>query len=79
MPKEPNDLILIGFGKHSLHDMLKWRDDPEKAVKLIKAPTEWPPHYRRIGACSQEQIETCMEYVNWLVEVLNTLEEKNES
>ncbi len=74
--KQPNDLILIGFGKQNLSDLLAWIGDPEKEEELIKAPFKWPPHYRRIGICSQEEIRDCKIYVDWLFSVLNRLDNK---
>ena len=61
--------------EHNLDDMFKWMGTDQE-MDLLLAFRKWPPHYRSIGSCSQEDITNCKKYVDLLVNVVNTLEEK---
>jgi hypothetical protein len=65
MKKEDN-LVLVGFGKTHLIDMIEWIGDKEKEKILLEAPSKLPPIYRRQEICSQEEILAFLEYVGWL-------------
>lgn len=62
-------LVLVGFGKFDLNDMLKWRGS-DKEEDLLMAPLNYPPRYREEKSCSQDQLEDFAEYVNWASKVL---------
>lgn len=70
MAKRQNQLILVGFGKFNLDEMLKWRGT-EQEEELIFAPDRLPPRFRPESACSEEQVLTFIEYVNWTSELLD--------
>jgi hypothetical protein len=74
-PSEP--MILVGFGKHDLKDLWDKKDTPEGEQMLMEAiPVKhWPPRYRRISICTQEEVNTFQEYLRW---VLNTMTPKEE-
>ena len=44
--RRETSLVLVGFGKHDLSEVLTWRGTP-KEEDAILAPTKWPPRYRR--------------------------------
>jgi hypothetical protein len=58
-------MILVGFGKHSLKEVLSWRGT-HKELAAMKAPTEWPPVYRRESICSESEKKLFIEYVQWI-------------
>ena len=76
-------LILVGFGKHTLTDMLEWMDT-EKEEDLATAFKKWPPVYRRESICSQAEIQAALQYLAFLQDVIleyelsQTLEEDKE-
>lgn len=67
MEEESNEnvLILVGFGKHDLDEVLSWRGTPRERDALV-APKKWPPRYRRKGICTQDDQERHIEYVEWI-------------
>lgn len=64
--EEKDNLVLVGFGKSHLIDMIEWIGDKEKEKILLEAPKNWPPVFRRQEICSQEEILAFLEYVGWL-------------
>jgi hypothetical protein len=62
-------LILVGFGKHNLSDMLGWIDT-SKEEDLAKAFKKWPPVWRREGACSVEEVHSSLRYLAYLQDVI---------
>ena len=62
-------LILVGFGKHKLEDMLKWQNT-EQEEDLATAFRKWPPVYRREGICSRDEIMSSMQYLAYLQDVI---------
>ncbi len=58
-------LILVGFGKHELKDMLEWVDT-DKEEDLISAFKKWPPVWRREGICSLAEIQVSLQYMTFL-------------
>ena len=80
MKKEDN-LVLVGFGKTHLIDMIEWIGDKEKEKNLIEDTMNQPPIYRRQEICSQEEILAFLEYAGWLrnlIEAYNKQEINNE-
>jgi hypothetical protein len=64
-------LILVGIGKFDLKDMLeKAASSLEGQRTLLEAfdRFHWPPRYRRVSACTDEEITTFSTYVNWVME-----------
>jgi len=67
----PEPMILVGFGKHNLADLWKFKDTDDEE-KLITEPFEkgWPPRYRRASACTPEEIQTFSEFTNFITNVV---------
>jgi hypothetical protein len=63
--RKQETLILVGFGKHDLKEVLSWRGTPREEDAIL-APTKWPPRYRRESICDPEDVERFMEYVGWV-------------
>ena len=57
-------MILVGFGKHDLGDLMKLIGTEEEE-KLVLAPTKysWPPRYRRSSICTAIEMQTFKEYI----------------
>jgi hypothetical protein len=62
-------MVLVGFGKRDLKDMLH-KINTEEEEDLIRAPTKSPPRYRREAICSPEEIEAFMIYGRFVQEKL---------
>ncbi len=64
-------MVLVGFGKHDLLDMIEWIGTEEEE-RLLYAPTKysWPPRYRRLEICSEREINAFVTYMNWVTEKL---------
>lgn len=52
--RPPEPMVVVGFGKHSLADLLGV-DHIERLTEAFQK--QWPPHYRRASACTPEEIE----------------------
>ena len=67
----PEPLVLVGFGKHDLADLWKFKDTDDEE-KLVTEPFEkgWPPRYRRASACTPEEIKTFSEFTNFITNVV---------
>jgi len=67
----PEPLVLVGFGKHDLADLWKFRDTNDEE-KLVSEPFEkgWPPRYRRASACTTEEIRIFSEFTNFITNVI---------
>lgn len=65
--KPQKGMVLVGFGKHDLVDMLAWRGT-EKEKDLYGAiwPHCWPPRWRKESSCSQEEVQAFGTYLTWL-------------
>lgn len=63
-------LVLVGFGKHKLTDMLERWLDTDEEEKLATAFKRWPPVYRREEICSQEEIKAACQYLAYLQDVI---------
>jgi hypothetical protein len=68
--KKKDHLVLVGFGKSHLIDMIEWIGDEEKEKLLLNAPMNQPPVFRRQEICSQEEILAFLEYTGWLTHLL---------
>jgi hypothetical protein len=69
-----DNLVLVGFGKSHLIDMIEWIGDKEKEKILLEAPMKWPPVYRRQEICSQEEILAFLEYTGWVSHLIEEYE-----
>jgi len=67
--KPEEGLVLVGFGKHKLSEMLEWQDT-EKEDDLAKAFVKWPPVYRREEICSQAEVKTACQYLAYLQDLI---------
>lgn len=63
MPKKQarEVLILVGFGKKDLIDLVEKIGTPEED-ELIRAPLNTPPRYRRKEICTPEEIGAFVQY-----------------
>lgn len=57
----PEGMVLVGFGKHDLDEILSWFGTPRE-IEALKAPTIWPPRWRRESACSEYEQTRFVEY-----------------
>ncbi len=55
-------LVLVGFGKHKLGDILAWIGT-EKEDDLLSAFTKWPPVYREEASCDRKDIENACQFL----------------
>lgn len=60
-PHEP--MIVVGFGKYDLADLLGI-DYQERLTEAFQK--QWPPVYRRVSSCTQEQIDLFKELTTLL-------------
>ena len=61
--RPPEPLVVVGFGKYELADLM----GEDKIERLTEAfQKQWPPHYRRVSACTPEQIELFKELTTLL-------------
>lgn len=67
--KPEEALVLVGFGKHKLVDMLEWMHT-DKEDDLAKAFVKWPPVYRREEICSQADLKNACEYLAYVQDLL---------
>ncbi len=68
--EKPKDgLVLVGFGKDSLGEMLGWIDTPRE-MDLLTAFKKRPPVYREERNCSQEEIQHACDFLAYLQDVI---------
>jgi hypothetical protein len=66
MEEIPKDtLILVGFGKHSLEDVMGWIGT-EREIDALEASIKWPPRYRELRICDKEDVERFMKYTEYV-------------
>ncbi len=58
-------LVLTGFGKHKLKDMLGWIGTNQED-DLLSAFTKWPPVYREERICDGEDIEYACRFLAFI-------------
>ena len=73
-PKE--GLVLVGFGSHKLADMLEWIDTPRE-MDLAMAFRKWPPVYREQASCEPEDVQTAIQFLTYLKDVILEYEKEN--
>jgi hypothetical protein len=72
-------LVLVGFGKHKLADMMGWIDT-DREMELLVAFKKWGPVYREQAACEPEDIQTAVLFLKYLNDVIveyNKFEKEN--
>ena len=62
-------LVLTGFGKHKLKDMLGWIGT-EKEEDLLQAFKKWPPVYREERIADEEDIEYACRFLAFLQDAI---------
>jgi hypothetical protein len=69
--KTPEPMVLVGFGKHDLVDLMKLKDTDDEE-KLVSEPFAkgWPPRYIRASAATPEEIKTFSEFTNFITNVV---------
>jgi hypothetical protein len=64
------EMVLVGFGKHDLTDMIKWIGT-DREMELLIAPSKWPPRWRRMGICEDADLQAMKAYIEFTTERLN--------
>jgi len=62
-------LVLTGFGKHKLGDMLTWIGT-EKEEDLLSAFTKWPPVYREERSCSESDLKSACQFLAFIQDAI---------
>jgi hypothetical protein len=76
MAKQQEALVLVGFGKSDLVDMIHKINTPEER-DLFTAPTNSPPRWRREAICTDKEIEAFVLYTRWVsTKLMSTQGEK---
>lgn len=67
----PEPLVLVGFGKHDLADMIDFIDT-DNEERLVSEPFEkgWPPRYRRASACTEQEIANFKKFTIFMTQVV---------
>ena len=55
-------MVLVGFGKIDLSDVLKMS---ETEVMDMLNNKQWPPRYRRISICTDEEVDNYSQFAKW--------------
>ena len=71
MAKYQEPMVLVGFGKQDLKDIL-YKIGTDEEEELVYAPTRSPPRYRRKSICTTEDIEAFMTYGRFIQEKLRS-------
>jgi hypothetical protein len=69
-------LILTGFGKHKLKDMLGWIGT-DKEIDLLEAFKKWPAVWREERIADAEDIEYACRFLAFLKDAVLEYEIKN--
>lgn len=64
-------VVLVGFGKHDLKDLIKFIDTDDEE-KLVAEPFEkgWPPRFRRVSLCTKEDVEVFRIFTTFMTNVI---------
>lgn len=73
-----NNLVLVGFGKQKLIELIEKIGDPEEEEKLLNIALGGgvPPVYREEPKCSQEEKLAMIEFTGWLTSLLQKYNEE---
>jgi len=68
-----DNLILVGFGRHRLIDLIEKIGDKEKEEELLNLTLgeHLPPVYRVEQSCTEEEVLAFLEYVGWISSVVS--------
>jgi len=68
-----DNLILVGFGRHRLIDLIEKIGDKEKEEELLNLTLgeHLPPVYRAEQSCTEEEVLAFLEYVGWITSVVS--------
>ncbi len=69
-------LVLVGFGKHRLKDMLTWIGT-KKEIDLLQAFKKWPPVWREERIVDEEDIEYACRFLAFLQDAILEYELQN--
>jgi hypothetical protein len=69
-------LVLVGFGKHRLKNMLEWIGT-EKEEDLLRAFKLWPPVWREERIVDEEDIEYACRFMAFLQDAILEYELQN--
>jgi len=71
------NLILVGFGKQKLVDLIEKIGDKEKEEELLNLTLgrHLPPVYRAEKSCSEEEILAFLEFTGWLSSLVKQYKE----
>lgn len=71
--RKEDPVVLVGFGKHDLKDLIKFIDTDEEE-RLVAEPFAkgWPPRYRRVSICTKEDIEAFRTFTTFMTNVIAT-------
>lgn len=69
-------LVLVGFGKHKLKDMLGWIGT-EQEEDLLSAFTRWPPVYREERIVDEEDLEYACRFLAFVQDAILEYELQN--
>ena len=74
-----DNLVLVGFGKLKLIDLIEKIGKPEEEEKLLDLTLgqQLPPVYRDEKSCSEEEKLAFVEYVGFLTSLIEKYKENN--
>ena len=74
-PKEP--LVLVGFGRYDLMNLMSDTGAPEGEQLLLDAISRfhYPPRYRRLSICTKEEVTSFQDYLRWILTKMSNKEE----
>lgn len=61
--KAPEPMVVVGFGKAELADLMGV-DMKERLIEAFQK--QWPPVYRRASACTEDEIQMFSELTNYI-------------
>lgn len=64
------ELVLVGFGKHDLVDMIKWIGTDQER-ELFNAAGRWPARWRRYEICNLEELNAMKSFIEFTHQKLN--------
>lgn len=73
-----DNLILVGFGKSKLTDLIEKIGNKETEEELLNLTLgeHLPPVYRAEKSCSQEEVLAFLEFTGWLSSVVSQHKQK---
>ena len=74
-----DNLILVGFGKQRLVDLIeKINTDKEDELLELALGGKSPPIYRAEQSCTEDQVLAFLEFVGWLNSILRDYNKQEE-